>query len=113
MSSKQTAQRLARQLRSINSLELCEVEPFLYEMNSKRRGWIKQALDDGLKLIRISVADGYALFYEARRTKAQVTFHWLYGGPDEYIPDFGGVFSVPIKAADDLIRRFDPDNLNL
>ena len=58
-----------------------------------------------LNLIRVGVADGEAFYFETKRTKMMVTFQWLYGGPDNYVDDWGKIVAIPIKQANKLILK--------
>ena len=58
-----------------------------------------------LNLIRVGVADGEAFYFEIKRTKTMVTFQWFYGGPDNYVDEWGEIVAIPIKQADKLILR--------
>jgi hypothetical protein len=116
VTKKQIAHRLARRL-SANDARIDKAaakaaeKPFgdyLDGLLTKRKTLVKEALDQGLKIVSISVGDGYALYYEVRRMKTQSRFEWLYS-PDAYVSDFGGVVTIPNIAADKLIKRF---NLN-
>jgi hypothetical protein len=109
MTKKQLAHWLARRLAlNDNAIDRAPYTANLDGLLAKRKTLVKEALDRGLKLVSIAIGDGYALYYESRRTKALVRFEWLYS-PDSYVSDFGGIVSIPPAAADKLIKRF---NLN-
>ena len=113
MTKKQLARGLARKLLAQDrriERELADASRLFKDYAggffTKRKQLLKKAVEKGLKLISVPVADGYAFYYEARRTRSMATFEWLYGGADEYVSYFGGVVAVPVKMADKLIGTF-------
>lgn len=80
----------------------------LYKLDKKKNALIKDAKKAGLNLISIQVADGSALYWEAKRTKTQITFEWLNTGGDLYMSGFGKVVSVPLAQGQKLIKQFKP-----
>lgn len=113
MTKKQLARSLARKLRALDRRIESELaddsQPFKDYAGgyfTKKEQLLKEAVGKGLKLISVPVADGYAFYYEARRTRSMATFEWLYGGADEYVSYFGGIVAVPVSMADKLIGAF-------
>lgn len=104
------ARTLGRKLRLLDDRELSELlavgDIDLDANDTRRKELVKEALAAGLKIAQVPVADGYALFYEARRNRTQVVFRWFYGGPDDYVPSTGHFLILTIKKADDLLKRF-------
>ncbi len=113
MTKRQLAHSLARRLRTLDrrieraiASDPKGFKDYAGGLFPKKYELLKEFVEKGLNLISVPVADGYAFFFESRRTRSWVVFEWLYGGADEYIPYFGGVFAVPPKAADQMIAGF-------
>lgn len=109
------ARTLGRKLRLLDdrefSLLLQGKDADLDAYAARRKELVKEALAKNLKIVEVPVADGYALFYEARRARSQSTFRWFYGGPDNYVPAYGRTLTVPAQKADQMIKDFNPDHL--
>lgn len=108
-SPKYLAAALSQKLKEIDQRTLTATRASMpYEsFRQEKITALKEALTDGLNLIAVQVADGYALYYEVKR-KTQVTFEWLDSGGDGYISSLGNVFSVPLRQGQLLIESFDP-----
>lgn len=113
-SAKRLAAALSKKLREIDSRQMREAIHGDYDQYDKYQAQkiaaIKEAIKAGLKLTDIQVADGSAMYYEARRTKTQITFEWLNTGGDLYVSGFGKVVSVPLATGQKLIKSFNPNN---
>lgn len=105
--------KLAKQLTLIdqqtNKALIHERWSDLDELKSQRRALATAAVTQGVRLISVPVADGYALYHEITRTAVRATFAWLYGGPDCYMSPWGLVVDVPVEKADELISKFNPN----
>lgn len=111
---KRTATSLAKKLEKIDRQIDRQNHKGNYntaDLEAKKTTLIKEAKQKGLKMVSVGVADGSAIYYEAKRTTKLATFEFLYGGGDCYVDDWGKIIAVPLAAADDLIKRFNPNYL--
>ena len=116
MANRRLANSVARQLREIDKRinnEYRKDKPNDVRVRALERNAINLLISanrniNGIKIIRIPVADGYCLYWETNRTTRLVTFEWLYGGGDRYISPFGATVLIPIAQANKLIKRFNP-----
>jgi hypothetical protein len=109
--AKRTAAMLGRQLAKLDEQldRQWQKDGILEKIEAKRRALVQVATNNGLKVAMVQVADGYALYYQARRSKTLSTYIWFYGGGDENVSSWGKVVSVPRKTGDKLVAEFDPE----
>ena len=106
MAGRREANSLARKLgeldKRLNVAFLAEHDGLAEDLIEQQKRLIVEAKREGLKLVAISVGDGYALYFEAKRTTRLATFEWVWS-EDGYVSDFGRVVSVPLEVADKLL----------
>ena len=110
MAGRRTANGLARKLqtldRRLDAAFLAGDDGLAEDLVEERKRLIVEAKGKGLRLALIPVADGWALYFEARRTTRLAKFEWLYG-TEGYVCEFGREVWVPLEMADGLVRGFD------
>jgi hypothetical protein len=72
------------------------------DLVEEQKRLIVEAKKKGLRLALIPVADGWALYFEAKRTTRLARFEWLYG-TEGYVCEFGRMVWVPLAVADGLV----------